>query len=163
MDREVSADVAFSLRDQFPDQWYELLNPAQSASPMKVHFRTDRHDFPPNVEDLRLRHVLLYLVPGDEQQPASPVTGMLFTSTVPPNGTTEGVGGTATPIAGVVSTRRGNGSPWLAMIDAPRAPYGQWELALPNDQVTQDLFTNGQIEDILLVVTYSGLTPAWTE
>jgi hypothetical protein len=59
------------------------------------------------------------------------------------------------------STRRaahGNAS-WSQL--QGKAPVGDWELALPNTPATQSLFTDKRITDILLVITYSGLAPAW--
>ena len=62
LDDTVSAERAFSLRDQFADQWYDLHNPEQTTTPMVVRFTTARQDFPPNLDDLRIQHVLLYVV-----------------------------------------------------------------------------------------------------
>jgi hypothetical protein len=42
-----------------------------------------------------------------------------------------------------------------------KAPFGEWELALPNTEDMRNRFTNEEIEDILFVVTYSGRTPEW--
>jgi hypothetical protein len=52
LDRSVSFDTAFSFRNRFQDQFYDLYNPDQTSTPMVVHFRTERSDFPPNIEDL---------------------------------------------------------------------------------------------------------------
>jgi hypothetical protein len=38
---------------------------------------------------------------------------------------------------------------------------GTWELALPNTEEMQNRFKNEGIDDILLVLTYTGRTPAW--
>ncbi len=45
------------------------------------------------------------------------------------------------------------------MIDL--SPVGEWQLALPNDQTTKDLFNSEEIEDMLFVITYSSRTPDW--
>jgi hypothetical protein len=60
----------------------------------------------------------------------------------------------------VISTRRANGSNWLP-ITGDKPPIGEWELALPTDETTKELFSKEEIEDILFVVTYSGSTPEW--
>jgi hypothetical protein len=83
------------------------------------------------------------------------VTHLRFTE----QGSEQAVGGPATSIDGVISTRRGNAPAWLGMLG--RAPIGEWELALPDSQQMRDLFQHGRVEDILLVITYSGRTPAW--
>jgi hypothetical protein len=60
LDRSVSADRAYSLRHQFADQWYDLNNPEQTATPMVVSFSTTREDFPANVETFTMQQVALY-------------------------------------------------------------------------------------------------------
>ena len=60
---------------------------------------------------------------------------------------------------GLVSTRRGNGEHWKALQGA--SPLGEWELALPNTPEVRARFQENQIEDLHLVVTYSGSTAAW--
>jgi hypothetical protein len=51
----LNADRPFSFRNQFADQWYDLNNPDQTATPMKVRFQTVREDFPPNIDTLKIR------------------------------------------------------------------------------------------------------------
>jgi hypothetical protein len=41
------------------------------------------------------------------------------------------------------------------------APVGTWELDLSADNQIKAWFKNGQIEDILFGITYSGRTPEW--
>ena len=75
------------------------------------------------------------------------------------HGSTCDVGGGAASVDGVISTRRGNGTNWLPMIG--RAPVGEWELALPDSAEVRSRFRDEEIEDILLVITFGGMTPAW--
>ncbi len=42
-----------------------------------------------------------------------------------------------------------------------QAPFGEWELALPDTPEIRAKFENEECEDILLVITYGGLTPEW--
>ena len=42
---KLTADYPLSFRSQFPDQWYDLHNPEQSATPMTVRFATQRRGF----------------------------------------------------------------------------------------------------------------------
>jgi hypothetical protein len=150
-----SADRPFSFRHQFADQWYDLHNPDQTSIPMTVSFRTVREDYPPNLDDLRIDHVVLYFARANGQPFALPVTSLRFT----PQDEAGSTGGGATPIEGVISTRRGNAGSWMAMIG--KAPVGTWELALPNTQEVRALFKGKAIEDILFVITYSGRMPTW--
>ncbi|MGL5942561.1 MAG: neuraminidase-like domain-containing protein [Waterburya sp.] len=154
LDPNLSADRAFSFRNQFADQWYDLNNPDQTATPMTVNFQTLREDFPPNLESLWIEQVVLYFVRANGQTFEIQITHLKFTdqdSTTPV--------GEATSIDGIISTRRGNASSWTAMID--KSPVGQWELALANTDEAKNRFKDEQIKDILFVITYAGRTPKW--
>lgn len=59
---QVGADRPLSFRHQLVNQWYELHHPELTATPMVAPFETIRDDFPPNLEDLRIQHVLLAFV-----------------------------------------------------------------------------------------------------
>jgi hypothetical protein len=123
---------------------------------MVVRFNTVRQDFPPNVEDLRIQHVLLYVVRAQGRTFEISNAQLLFTA----QGDTTSVGGEAgSSIEGIISTRRSNASSWIDLIG--RAPMGEWELALPNTPELRNYFKNGEIEDLLFVITYAGRTSAW--
>ena len=151
----VTADRPFSFRNQFADQWYDLHNPDQTSTPMTVRFTTRREDFPPNIEALKIQHVLLYFVRSNATSFEVPVSHLRYTAQEEP-GT---AGGSATSIDGIISTRRGNAGSWTAMIG--KSPAGEWELAIPNTEEMKKRFKTEEIEDILLVITYSGRTPEW--
>jgi hypothetical protein len=164
LDRSFSADRPFSFRHEFADQWYDLNNPEVLDEPdqMIVRFRTERADFPPNIEELRLQQVVLYFSRGDEAGFEVPATLRLRGSDTDP-----WVGGSAQSIDGIISTRRGNAASWLGMLDGrpPRPPIGEWELnlraALDDGRPVAQVLKNEDIEDILFVITYSGRTPPW--
>ena len=79
-----------------------------------------------------------------------------------PQGETVTIGGVAAGSTdGFISTRRGNGSPWLSLIG--RSPAGAWELTLPNTEEMKNRFKNGDIDDLLLVLIYEGRTPPWPD
>ena len=151
----LSADRPFSFRNQFADQWYDLNNSAQTKNPMKVKFQTFREDFPPNVETLKIQQVLLYFVRASQKTFDLPITTLRFTE----QGNQGSVGGSATPIDGIISTRRGNAGSWTAVIGNP--PVGTWELILPNTEEVKKHFQDEELDDILFVVTYSGRTLEW--
>ena len=155
LDPELSVDRPFSFREQFPDQWYELSNPDQSATPMSVHFKTTRADFVPNIDDLSIQHLLLYFAPTNTKPIEIRNVRLMFKEL----GNETPVGGSADSIDGIISTRRANGNKWLPITRKP--PSGEWELELPKDDTTKNLFKNGKIQDILFVITYSGRTPEW--
>lgn len=149
-----SADRPFSFRQELPDQWYDLHNPEQTETPMAIRFRTSSADFPPNLRDLRISQVALYFRRASGQSFEIQVKDLLFrTDEKPP------VGGPATSIEGVISTRRGNASSWIPLIGL--APHGEWELAFPNTPEVRQLFQEGLIEDILFDISYTYRTPDW--
>jgi hypothetical protein len=151
----LSGDRPFSFRNQFADQWYDLNNPDQTKTPMKIKFQIFREDFPPNVETLKIQQVLLYFVCVSQKTIELPITSLRFTE----QGNQGTVGGSAAPIDGIISTRRGNAGSWTAMIG--KAPIGEWELTLPNTEEVKKHFLSEEIGDILFVITYSGLLSEW--
>ena len=165
LDRFVSSDQSFSFRNQFPDAWYDLHNPDQTSTPMKVTFETVREDFPPNLidTDLKISQIVLYFVSGDKQ-PIPPLTVELLL---------DGKGGSGTTDKGIISTRRANGAFWVTGAAGGTSivgekPIGKWTLTLPDTATTRDMFCsnfdakgNCGISDILLVITYAGRTPDW--
>jgi hypothetical protein len=76
-----------------------------------------------------------------------------------PTGDTAPVGGAALTVEGSVSTRRPSGVAWLGV--QGKSPVGKWELRLPNTGQVKAWFKDGLIENLALVVTFGGTTPAW--
>lgn len=152
LDRKHSFDRAFDFRQVFSDAWYDLNNPDLTDTPMVVRFDTRRSDFPPNLTNLTIQHVVLYLVREDGEVFEQPIRYLQFTA----EEVSGAVGGSAVTVSGRVSTRSGNGANWLPMIGL--SPIGQWELAFPDDNETRNRFTNEEVQNILLVITISGKT-----
>lgn len=150
----VSQTRGFSFRSHLPDPWYDLHNPDQTDAPMTVRFRTSRSDFPPNLERLRIRHVAVYFARRDGA--AFEVPALLRFKDEESSGF---VGGLARTRNGMGNTRLGNAAAWTPMVG--RAPFGEWELGLPNSGQIRNHFKRGEVEDIMLAVTVSGETPAW--
>jgi len=160
LNRPLSADRSFSFRQQFADAWYDLHNPDQSASPMRVTFETSVDDFPPNLSNLKVQHVLMYFASSSDKAVYIEGVELRFTA----NGQLGSAGGSANTSEedGVISTRRGTASAWNSIIG--KASAGTWELKLPTGSTVKALFDNTKkdhIADILFVITYSGRTPEW--
>ncbi len=162
LNRTFGADRPFSLRRQFPDQWYDLHNSDQATPPaMTVHFETVREDFPPNIENLKIDHLILYLAFADGKEPPADLpVSLRFTEQGRTHPNPPGPpGGEKRSSDGVFSTRRGAPGAWGGMQSL--LPVGKWELTLPNTEEMKNLFKREKIEDILFVITYSGRTPEW--
>jgi hypothetical protein len=152
--RTVSQDRAFNFRTYFADAWYDLNNPDFTARPMSVSFETAREDYAPNIENMRIEHVTLYFSRKAERNIEFDTVDLRFEQ---PGGGL--LGGTCRTDNGVISTRSGNGASWLSIRDA--APFGKWKLTLPNTEQVKQWFKDGDVKDILLVVTYAGRLPEW--
>lgn len=160
LEQEIEAERSYSFRDQFPDLWYDLHNPEQSDEPLVVSFEIGRGDFPPHIENLRIDQLLLYFSPAGEKTIEIPVKHLHLR---PLDVETTLEGGTAVPVDGIISTRRGNGSSWVTLLD--QSPLGKWELALDRSAELDigKLFKQEQVEDILFVITFVGQVPSWPE
>jgi hypothetical protein len=140
---------------QFADAWYDLHNPDQSATPMVVTFRTRREDFPPSIEGLKIKKLQLFFSRAEDEIFEVELEQLMFT----PEGEDDAVGGPATTIDGLIDSNYGSGSSWIPMLN--ECPAGEWELALPDRPDVRGWFADQKIQDILLVITYGGRTPAW--
>jgi hypothetical protein len=161
MNNKIGGDRKFSFKDQFPDQWYQLQNPDQIADggkQMVVNFDVSRDDFPVNVENLKLENVLIYIPTSSIENGAVPSE---LTVRLAQDQSTSAED-EATSVSGVISTRRGS---W-PKLRQEKSPVGKWELSfmtgdpVKNAQV-MDKFRNGNIEDIMIILTYKGNTPKW--
>jgi len=159
LDRNFSADRVFSFRRELSDQWYDLNHPelVEDDRRMIVNFSTTRADFPTNLENLKISQLVLFFVRKDGFTEEVRVRYLRFRQgALTLGGTTNQ---NLDTVNGVLSTRTGNFTQWNTFLQ--KDPAGEWELALPNNEAVRNLFKNEQIEDILFVVTYEGLTPAW--
>lgn len=160
MDRRLGADHPVSVRGQFPDQWYEFNN-APSSSPSRLfRFNLSRDNFPPNVEDVTIGQVALYLLGTDGKAVAATDVELHLTYR-PKEGETRSVGGLGQVVDGVVSTRRSNAGDWLSLVGAP--PVGEWTCTLQGSSELDAQIANGELEDIVLIISYLGTTPAWPQ
>ena len=158
LERSIEGEQSFSFRHQFPDAWYDLHNPKQSTTPMVVQFTIRPEDFPPNVEDLQIAQVLLYFVRTEGEDFELEVQSLKLAGKE-----TIYLAGTRSS-SGKISTRMANGSTWRRLIG--NSPAGEWTLSLASDdrrtgELVTGYFAEEKIEDILLVITYRGLTPPW--
>ena len=158
LDRSFSGDRSFSLRDEFPDAWYLLNNPetvADPASQMRATLSIDREDFQPNIEDLSVQQVSLYCLRNDGVTQELNVLSLALTAA----GVTTTSTATVSTLNGVAGTRRPSGAPWQVLVG--QDPAGDWSLQLEDTDAVRDLFKDGSIQDIALVLTVGGVTPMW--
>jgi Tc toxin complex TcA C-terminal TcB-binding domain len=157
-DRSFSGDRAFSVRDQFPDAWYELNNPesvADQGGRMRTILPIRRDDFPPHLEELAVQELTLFCLPNDGFTQELSISSLRYT---PPDGEAITAGGVRTT-GGIIGTRRPNGAPWSVMVG--HDPVGEWSIQLEDTDLVRGWFKDGSIQDLVLVVTVTGVTPAW--
>jgi Tc toxin complex TcA C-terminal TcB-binding domain len=167
LDPAVRTERPFSLRYDLPDQWHDLHHPDQSATPLTVQFHTDTAGFRADLTDLVLRHVTLAFTPryagGAGEPPAAWDTAMVADLSFTPDGGAPALGGTASPTGGVITTRPGPGNApgWQALTAGGPAPVGTWSLRLTNP--ARAVLDSGDLDDILLILSYDGTTRPWPE
>jgi hypothetical protein len=144
-DRRRGSDRLFSLATDFPDQWYDLNNPADPAA-RSVELTLREVDFPLGIEELSTASVAL-LLSGDEPLPETLITLQH-----------SGFGGEARATGGLAGTRRGNATGWMPLLGT--SPVGEWRLSFGQDAMA--LFASGRLDDIVLAVGWTGDGPLWT-
>lgn len=158
LDLRVSADKAFSIRNEFPDIWYDLVNSEKGASSSSIRFRTERSHFPPNLEENITVGELLFAVlsRNAELDLDKELVKMTYTPDPPPK--SEPVGGDAALLERRIHTRLPGGRSSWGAIQGKHA-IGTWEFALPTSVLTP--IRKGDIDDILIVLTFKGTKPSW--
>ncbi len=152
-----TADRAYSFKHNLPDQWYQFHNPEQSSTPMTVRFETQAGQFPPNLSNFSIAEITLYFSSQSGASFEIRIDQLLFKG----HGQEAWIGGSAATVEKTVSTRCSNGASWQAL--KGKSPFGLWELALPNTLDMRRLFSEEEITDILLVISYQAYTPEWVK
>jgi hypothetical protein len=148
LDSRSTGDRAFSFRHDLPDLWYDLNNPElkKPEEQMMVSFETKREQFVPNLDDLKITHVAMYLAHRGSEFKTLEVESLTYT---PENDEIQrpkepiGTKMKATSDSnGIISTRRGAWAPRFS------------ELKDKKD-------AKEKIKDIIFMITYAGRLPAW--
>ena len=155
LDRTLLATRSYSVRDAFPDQWYDLHNPGP-AGRLSVELPVRAADFPVNVDGVTTQQLAL-LVVLDRDEPPTPVRAEL--AFAPADGSAPAEGEATSTSAGLVSTRVGNAAAWTPMLN--RSPVGTWRLTFPEIGKVRALLDRDAVLDVALLVTYAGQTPEW--
>ena len=155
--REFRGDRAFSIREQFPDTWYDLNNPATlpESEQLLATLGVVPGDFPPHVTDLRVEQVTLVSVRDSGVTQELRIPSLSHTTPGLPTVTTAEV----TTLGGIVGTRRPRGAAWQPLVN--QVPFGDWKIQLENTDDVKASLQTGAILDIVLILTVSGTNPAW--
>lgn len=158
--REMGGERVFSIKNEFPDAWYDLHNSHQDSTPLEVEFITSQADYSLNLEVIRMQQVTLQVLLKTGNTPVTIEVEYLGFEAA---GTNNFVGGRATTdSSGIASTRRANGAGWLPILSLTASNEnvaGTWKIRFPSTSLP--LFDTDKIEDVLLAVSFAGKLPAW--
>jgi hypothetical protein len=155
---------SFSVRRDLPDVWYDLTTATDNTTGIAVALT--RGDFPPNLSELAIEELAVCISAPDGKR----VDFLVRPSfTGKDGGVVEGAQVTA--VAGMVSSRQSGGASWhgsiLADTRRTESPFQPWNFEFADagngaDSLL-DALRHGAITDILIVLTYSGILPAWND
>lgn len=168
--RQFSGDRAFSIRRDFPDIWYDLNNLNSESASFAIP--VSKRNFPPGLTELQIKEIALSARATD----GSACTFQAKLSIILPDQSTR-VGGTIPSIRGIASSRHAAGASWHkvdnnGVIDnLPTLSNSniQWQFIISDTSITinptapqilQQL-KDGKVDDILVVMNFTGIRPAW--
>ena len=157
-DNQFRGDRVFSVRDEFPDSWYDLNNPETVDDPesqLRATLALTREDFPPHLEDLRVQDLSLFCLRKDGFVQELRISRLSYTPAVGQTITTTEVRTTG----GIIGTRRPSGAPWQVVVG--KDPVADWSIQLENTELVRGWFRDGLILDLVLVLTITGVAPSW--
>jgi hypothetical protein len=138
--QRVSSDRLYSLRNDWPDEWYDLMNGTERVVKLPI----PRTHFAATLADLEVDQISLFALCGDGPPFELDVAGLALRQ----DGK-EIKGGSARSAGQVVSTRNLTGANWAGVL-VGRDPVGEWELTLGPSTERE------RLEDVMLCITYSG-------
>jgi hypothetical protein len=162
LDPKIQAELAFSFKNDFPDQWYDLNNPDQQVTPFSCEFELPRNNFPPHVDGLAIEGLLMYFKMSNDTTSEVKISNLLHVVKTP-NGEVSMGGEAATDDNGIArydsqDRPRGETGNWKPLIK--ESPVGKWQLTL-DSSIRQTIVSN-QLEDIFFIISFSGRGPTWT-
>ena len=158
-----SNSIAFSLRRDFVDGWYGLVSSAEtqqqrsSSVPLTAVFPLAATDFPPNLTDLSVDAITLLVIRRPESSLAITVDH-LYRDGPPAD---PALSTRATSVDGIVSTRSGSGASWLTLTGPTQRPDAIWELGIVADHAALTAIAQGELEDLVFNLSYTGSLPPW--
>lgn len=147
LDTTVSFDRAFSFKNNFPDQWFDLSNAQAGTETFGITFSTKKTDFPPGLTDLRFGdNLVLYFVREDGFTDEINVADF--------NIADGGVSGGGSTVNGIFTPNN------LNSLEAG-TPIRTWLLTFENNFTNRELFSEEKVTDILFVITCRGDLPSY--
>ncbi len=152
LDNTVDFNRAFSFKNDFPDQWYELFQASEEDTPLVVEFELKKENFPTGLLDLKLGadNILLYFVRANGFEEEINIVNFDLASTDPDTPAKEGVTLNGLFRANALSDQIGGDSPIMKL-----------KLELASGSIDQEIFKAEKITDIILVLNLKGELPSF--
>lgn len=159
LDNLVDANLSFSLKNNFPDQWYDLNNQNYTDTNCTISLDIARADYPYGlIEDPTIKRLVLYFAKseGNEAEQVS-ISSYKFTvpapdqKTIPASSVVQSM--VSTNADGVISTD--SGSSWPSLVG--QKGFGKLELTFPQT----GWFKDGTVTDVILMINYQSERPAF--
>jgi hypothetical protein len=151
LDNSLDFNRAFSFKNDFPDQWYELAEASEESGDLSVEISLKKENFPEGILDLKLgsENILLYFARANGFEDEINITNFDLASAdpeaLPKDGTT--VNGVFK--ANALTTQLTGESPVVKLV-----------LELDSSSAIQkEIFKEEKITDILLVLNLKGELP----
>lgn len=142
-ERPAEAALAISLKNNLPDQWFDLHNASQSADPYLVSFNLNQRDLVPHVTDARVTSVSLFVLMKDEE---TVFNGLLEF------GRMRDDLAEVQPQNGIAPTGMFAGSGLIG-----QDVVGQWHFGVAQESTSaRTHFDNDEVDDVVLLIRYAG-------
>lgn len=173
LDPQLSSDLRFSLKNDFPDAWFDLSNPDLLDEPNRFIMAIDvaASNIPPNLDNPRLTNVSIRFCGTGAAHVAFEVSALSRTDS--DGNVTNASAGVARAIERHLSAKTGSGALWQPLIGANAAgrrpsPVGTWTINLrpgnaAKEQELGDALASGTLSDILFVLSYEADLPPWPD
>lgn len=161
LDRNFSAERPYSIKQDFPDLWYNLHHPEtleDEGDNIRASFTIQRTHFPPNlIGQIKVDKIIIYFVRSEGTTTEIEVADLLLNDeSIVLN---EEAPLRVKSVNGAISSRLGGASNGIDVIG--KDPVGKWSLVFPKDQKLTQSLNDKKITDVLFVLGYSGERPAW--
>lgn len=151
LDNTLDFNRAFSFKNDFPDQWYELAEASEDGNPLTVEIELKKENFPAGLLDLKLGsdNILLYFVRADDFEEEINIVNFDLAS-ADPDFRKDGVTLNGLFKANALTGELTGNSPVMKL-----------KLELASGGIQQEIFKEEKVTDILLVLNLKGELPSY--
>lgn len=165
---EFNGERMISMRQELPDQFYELAHPEELETPFVCKFKTNQYDFPPGLKEHRIKGLKIFIQTKDNIS-INDNTRQPFMLEVGYVAMNESIGDpqelyeVSFDNRNLASTASGGGGGLTSFLG--KSPFGDWTIDMnklnvdlggsaSNLEKLKEMFTNGEIVDIMLIIDF---------